>query len=127
MVIDLALLLLFAVQHSVMARPSVKAWMRRRIPAPLERTTFVLATNVCLGLLFLLWQPFGRAVWHVGGVAAVVLWGVCAAGWALAVASTFAVDHLELFGLRQGGWGRTRTPPVRPSRSAACTPLCGTR
>lgn len=104
MAVDLALLLLFAVQHSVMARAPVKAWLRQRVPGPLERTTYVLATNVCLGLLFVLWQPFGPGVWHVDGVAAVVLWALCAAGWALAVASTFAVDHLELFGLRQGGW-----------------------
>ena len=108
--IDLALLLLFAAQHSVMARQAVKAWLRRRVPAPLERTTFVLATNACLALLFLLWQPFGGTVWHVDGVAALVLWSVFAAGWALALVATFAVDHLELVGLRQAGWGRTLEP-----------------
>lgn len=102
--VDLALLLLFALQHSVMARAPVKAWLLQRVPGPLERTTYVLAADVCLGLLFALWQPFGNEVWHVGGAAAVVLWTVCAAGWALALASTFAVDHLELFGLRQAGW-----------------------
>jgi protein-S-isoprenylcysteine O-methyltransferase Ste14 len=108
--VDLALLLLFAVQHSVMARQQVKGWMRRRIPAALERTTYVLATNVCLALLFLLWQPFGGQVWRVDGAAAVVLWSLFAAGWALAIASTFAVDHLELFGLRQAGWLRPVSP-----------------
>ena len=101
--IDLALLLLFAVQHSVMARQQVKAWLRRRIPAALERTAYVLATDACLVLLLVLWQPWGGQVWHVGGPAAVALWVLCGAGWVLAVASTFAVDHLELTGLRQAG------------------------
>jgi protein-S-isoprenylcysteine O-methyltransferase Ste14 len=106
--VDLALLLLFAVQHSVMARRSVKAWLRRGVPPSLERTTYVLATDVCLLLLLLLWQPWGGQVWHVHGVVAVVLWTLCAAGWVLAVTSTFAVDHLELTGLRQAGWAAPR-------------------
>jgi protein-S-isoprenylcysteine O-methyltransferase Ste14 len=106
--VDLALLGLFAVQHSVMARRHVKAWLRRRIPASLERTTYVLATDLCLVLVLLLWQPWGGQIWHVHGVGAVVLWSVCAAGWVLAVAATFAVDHLELTGLRQAGWAAAR-------------------
>jgi methanethiol S-methyltransferase len=110
LIIDLVLLLLFAAQHSVMARPQVKSWLRRRIPAALERTTFVVATDVCLALLFLLWQPFGGQVWHLGGGAAFVLWSLCAAGWVLAIASTFAVDHLELMGLRQAGWVAQKQP-----------------
>ncbi len=107
---DAALLLLFAAQHSVMARRPVKAWLRRRIPAPLERTTYVLATNACLALLLLLWQPWGSQLWHVDGVAAVILWTLCAAGWVLALTSTFAVDHLELIGLRQAGWASPPDP-----------------
>ena len=107
-VVDGALLLLFAVQHSVMARQSVKAWLRRRLPERLERTTYVLATDVCLVLTVALWEPFGGDVWHVEGPAAVVLWALCAGGWLLAIASTFAVDHFELTGLRQGGWLRPR-------------------
>jgi protein-S-isoprenylcysteine O-methyltransferase Ste14 len=110
-VTNLALLLLFAVQHSVMARPQAKAVLRRRIPAALERTSYVLATDVCLILVVLLWQPFGGQVWHVDGVVAIVLWSLCAVGWSLAIAATFAVDHLELTGLRQAGWGA-------PSRSS---------
>jgi hypothetical protein len=106
--IDLALLLLFAVQHSVMARRQVKAWVRRRIPVALERTSYVLATDACLALLLVLWQPWGGQLWHVGGVPALVLWSLCAAGWALAITSTFAVDHLELIGLRQSGWAAAR-------------------
>lgn len=102
--VDTALLLLFAVQHSVMARRPVKARLTRRVPAALERTTYVLATDLCLGLLLALWQPWGGRVWHLDGPAAVVLWSLCGAGWALAILSTFAVDHLELTGLRQAGW-----------------------
>lgn len=104
--IDLGLLLLFAFQHSVMARLSIKAWMSRRIPADLERTVYVIVTNACLVLLLVLWQPWGQQVWHVGGVVASVLWALCAAGWVLAITATFAVDHLELLGLRQAGWAR---------------------
>ena len=107
---DLALLLLFAAQHSVMARRSVKEWLRSWVPAPLERTTYVLATNGCLALLFLLWEPFGGRVWHVDGAAAAVLWSLFAAGWALALAATYAVDQPELMGLRQAGWGRPPEP-----------------
>lgn len=107
-VVDLALLFFFAAQHSVMARRSVKAWLRRTIPAPLERTTYVLATDLCLILLLALWQPFGGQVWHVPGPLAVVLWSLSAAGWVLVIAATFAVDHLELTGLRQVGWVRPR-------------------
>ena len=108
--VDLTLLLLFAVQHSVMARRSVKAWLRRWVPAPLERTTYVLATDACLALLLGLWEPFGGTVWRVDGAPAWLLWGLCAAGWLLAVVATYAVDQPELMGLRQAGWGRPPTP-----------------
>ena len=104
--VDLTLLLLFAVQHSVMARRSAKTWLRRWVPAPLERTTYVLATDACLALLLGLWEPFGGTVWRVDGAPAWLLWGLCAAGWLLAVVATYAVDQPELMGLRQAGWGR---------------------
>lgn len=103
---DVALLLLFAVQHSVMARSSVKTWLSRRIPAALERTAYVLAANVCLMLLLVLWQPWGAQIWHVGGAAAIALWALGVAGWVVAITATFAVDHLGLLGLRQAGWAR---------------------
>jgi protein-S-isoprenylcysteine O-methyltransferase Ste14 len=110
--VDLALLLLFAAQHSVMARPSVKARLRRWVPERLERTTFVLATDVCLVLLLVLWQPWAGDVWRVDGVAAVLLWSLCGAGWLLAIVSTNAIDQLELTGLRQAGWAAPR--PAEP-------------
>ena len=108
--VDLALLLLFAVQHSVMARRAVKARLLRHVPAGVERTIYVLATDVCLALLLALWQPWDQAVWQVDGVAAYGLWALSAAGWVLAIAATCAVDHLELFGLRQAGWGARSRP-----------------
>jgi methanethiol S-methyltransferase len=112
--VDLALLLLFAVQHSVMARPQVKAWLRRRIPGELERTSYVLATDICLAMLLVLWQPWGEQIWHVEGAAAVIVWSLFAAGWVLAITATFAVDHLELVGLRQAGWAAPRDPGPTP-------------
>jgi protein-S-isoprenylcysteine O-methyltransferase Ste14 len=108
--IDFGLLLLFGVQHSVMARRGVKSWLRRRTPDALERTWYVLATDLCLALLLLFWQPWGGQVWRADGAAAVVLWLLCGAGWVLAIVSTFAVDHLELLGLRQAGWVAPRQP-----------------
>ncbi len=114
---DLALLGLFALQHSVMARRPVKSWLRRRMPASLERTTYVLATDISLGLLLVLWQPWGGQVWDVNGAAVVVVWSLCAAGWLLAITATFAVDHLELTGLRQSGWAAPQGPaPVTELR-----------
>jgi len=108
--VDLALVLFFAVQHSVMARRQVKSWLRRWIPAALERTTYVLATDICLALLLVLWQPWGGRIWQAEGWISVIAWSLFAVGWALAVCSTFAVDHLELVGLRQAGWAAARDP-----------------
>ncbi|GGL31578.1 membrane protein [Phycicoccus endophyticus] len=102
---DLALLLVFAVQHSVMARRRFKTWLRLRVPAPLERALYVLATDVVLAVLLVLWQPFGGQVWRVDGIFAVALWALYAGGWAWSIGATFAVDHLALVGLRQAGWG----------------------
>jgi protein-S-isoprenylcysteine O-methyltransferase Ste14 len=108
--IDLALLLFFAVQHSVMARRQVKSWLNRRIPTALERTSYLLATEICLALLLLLWQPWGGQLWHAEGPVAIIIWSLSAAGWVLAIAATFATDHLELVGLRQAGWAAPRDP-----------------
>lgn len=108
--IDLALLLFFAVQHSVMARRQVKSWLSRRIPTALERTSYVLATDICLALLLVFWQPWGGQIWHADGPVAIIAWSLFIAGWALALTATFAVDHLELVGLRQAGWAAGRDP-----------------
>ena len=111
-VVDVALVLLFAAQHSVMARRQVKSWLRRWIPASVERTSFVLATDACLVLLLVLWQPWGRQIWHAEGWVTVIAWTLFAAGWVLAITATFAIDHLELVGLRQAGWATARDPGV---------------
>src|SRR5215468_9318967 len=95
--IDLLLLLLFAVQHTVMARPWFKRRWARIVPEPAERATFVLAASLALALLFWLWQPVGGIVWSLSGPGADALWVVYVAGWALAVSSTFLIGHLDMF------------------------------
>lgn len=100
-IIDAGLLLVFAVQHTVMARPWFKRRWTRLVPAPAERATFVVAASLALALLFWLWRPVGGTVWRLSGVAAAVLWAVYVAGWAVALSATFLVSHADLFGLRQ--------------------------
>ena len=99
--IDLLLLLLFAVQHTVMARPWFKRRWARIVPVPAERATFVLAASLALVLLFWLWRPIGGTAWNVPEPGAAVLWALYAAGWVVAVRSTFLISHSDLFGLRQ--------------------------
>lgn len=101
--IDAALLLLFAVQHSGMARQSAKARITRFISPAVERTTYVMATNACLILLFWQWRPVGGTLWAFGdgSTAAFVLRAVNLGGWALAFVTTFLINHFELFGLQQ--------------------------
>src|SRR5436190_4117401 len=99
--VDLLLLLLFAVQHTVMARPWFKRRWTRIVPGPAERASFVLAASLVLALLFWLWQPVRPIVWSLSGPGADTLWVVYAAGWAIAVTSTFSISHFDLFGLRQ--------------------------
>jgi len=102
LLIDLGLLLAFAVQHSVMARPAFKRWWTRFIPEPAERSTYVLASSLALITLFAFWRPLGGVVWSVEQPAAVaVLYGLCAFGWLLVLVSTFLINHFDLFGLRQ--------------------------
>jgi methanethiol S-methyltransferase len=111
--IDVLLLLLFAAQHTVMARPWFKRRWTRIVPAPAERTTFVLAASLVLALLFWLWRPVAGTAWSLSGPAAGALWAVYAAGWALVVSSTFLISHSDLFGLRQA-WLRARATSYSP-------------
>jgi protein-S-isoprenylcysteine O-methyltransferase Ste14 len=99
--INSLLLVLFGVQHSVMARPGFKAWWTRVVPAPVERTTYVLATVAVLIPLFVFWQPIPQPVWAAHGALAVLLQAGFLIGVALVLFSTFLIDHFDLFGLRQ--------------------------
>lgn len=100
--IDLALLSLFAVQHSVMARPFFKRWWTTVIPPAAERSTYVLLSSLILFLLFWQWRPLPGVVWHVTSPAlAAVLWTLFGLGWGIVLVSTFLINHFDLFGLRQ--------------------------
>ena len=102
LLVDAALLLLFAVQHSVMARPAFKRWWTRIVPPVAERSTFVLASSLVLALLFWAWRPLPLAVWDVQApLARGALYLLSALGWLLVLSSTFLINHFELFGLRQ--------------------------
>ena len=100
--INTALLGLFAVQHSVMARPWFKRWWARFVPRPIERSTYVVLAGLALLLLYWQWRTLPAVIWHVEAPAArVAVWTLFWAGWGTVLAATFMIDHFELFGLRQ--------------------------
>ncbi len=103
LIVDLLLLGLFAVQHSVMARRGFKRWWTRIVPEPVERSTFVLAATAVLALLLWQWRPIAEPViWSVDApVARYALQALFWLGWAVLLISTFLINHFELFGLRQ--------------------------
>jgi protein-S-isoprenylcysteine O-methyltransferase Ste14 len=99
---DLALLAVFAIQHSVMARPGFKRWWTRIVPEPAERSTYVLFSSLALIVLFAFWRPLGGVVWSIADPFSVaVLYGLCAFGFLLVLVSSFLINHFDLFGLRQ--------------------------
>lgn len=102
LVINLVLLSVFALQHSIMARPAFKRVWTKVIPQAAERSTYILMTSVALILIFVFWQPLPAVVWDVSntvlGTALTVLFWV---GWLVVLASTFMIDHFDLFGLKQ--------------------------
>lgn len=102
LVIDVLLLAVFAIQHSVMARPAFKAWWTRIIPREAERSTYVLFSSLALIALFYFWQPLGGTVWQVDNRSGqLLLLAGFGFGWALVLYSTFLINHFDLFGLRQ--------------------------
>lgn len=112
---DAGLLLVFAGQHSVMARAGFKQRLARMLPAAAERSTYVLAASLALLLLFWQWRPVPAAVWHVSAQpAAALIWAVYAAGWLVALSATFMIDHLDFLGLRQARQHASRQPHVPP-------------
>ena len=115
-VIDLALVALFGIQHSVMARPGFKRRWTRIVPEAIERSVYVLLASAMLIILFLFWRPIPRIVWSVESpIGAIALYALFAAGWGIVLLSTFLINHFELFGLQQV-WGHARkeaaTQPV---------------
>jgi methanethiol S-methyltransferase len=102
LVIDALLLGVFAIQHSVMARGWFKRWITRAIPLAGERSTYVLASNILMILLFWQWQPIGGTVWNTQDLSLrAAVYGIYAAGWVLLLLVTFLINHFDLFGLRQ--------------------------
>lgn len=100
-VINVVLLGLFAVQHTIMARPAFKDRWVKAIPPATERSTFVLVASLLLGLMMWQWRALPEVVWNVQGAAAQVLWVVSCMGWGIVLLSTVLIDHFDLFGLRQ--------------------------
>lgn len=102
LVVDLALILSFGLQHSIMARGWFKRWLTRFVPASLERTTFVLASSLVLALLMGEWRPIPTPLWNVKSPSsAAVLWGFNALGWLGVPLSSLLIDHFDLFGVKR--------------------------
>src|SRR6185295_41496 len=114
-VIDIVLIALFGLQHSVMARQGFKRAWTRVVPPPAERSVYVLAASIMLIILFLGWRPIGSVVWNVTNpTLASVIWVLFWIGWGTVLVSTFLINHFELFGVQQA-WlyirGREAEPP----------------
>ena len=99
--VNVAFLGLFGIQHTIMARPAFKRWFTRFVPAAVERSIFVAVTCAILIGMVVFWRPIPGVVWHVEGVAAGLLYAVSGLGWGIVLLSTYLIDHYELFGVKQ--------------------------
>ena len=110
--VNVALIALFGLQHSIMARPAFKARWTKIVHASVERSTYVVAAAIALALLLRFWHPIDGTIWDIRGTAfAVAIWTGFAIGWGVLLLSTFLINHFELFGLSQAWFhGRQRTP-----------------
>jgi protein-S-isoprenylcysteine O-methyltransferase Ste14 len=101
-VVNMLLMSLFAIQHSVMARPQFKAWWTQYVPKSVERSTYVLLASLALVLLFWQWRPIPTVIWQIADpTLAIAVLGLSLFGWVLVFTSTFLINHFELFGLHQ--------------------------
>lgn len=108
LIVNLALIALFGLQHSIMARQGFKAAWTRIVPKPIERSMYVLTTSLVLIIMFHFWQPLPALVWNVSNpVGVILLWTLFMLGWMVALVSTFLINHFELFGLAQV-WGNLK-------------------
>ena len=111
-IVDIALIALFGLQHSIMARPGFKAKWTRVVPRSAERSVFVLSASIALMIMFIGWRPIGAIVWDVTNPAlAAILWALFWIGWGTVLVSTFLINHFELFGLQQA-WLHAREREV---------------
>ncbi|MGK7921161.1 MAG: methanethiol S-methyltransferase [Trichodesmium sp.] len=100
--IDVLLIAVFAIQHSLMARQSFKEWWKKIIPNSIERSTYVLMSSLALLLLFGQWHGLGGIIWNIQNpIISNIIYGIFALGWLIALLSTFMINHFDLFGLRQ--------------------------
>ena len=112
--VDLGLIALFGLQHSIMARPAFKARWTRLVPASVERSTYVIAASIALILILRFWHTLPGEVWDVrGSVGEPIIWALFAIGWGVLFISTWLINHFELFGLLQA-WRHGREAPAAP-------------
>jgi protein-S-isoprenylcysteine O-methyltransferase Ste14 len=113
--VDIALIALFGLQHSAMARRPFKSWWTRVVPPAAERSVYVLAASIALMILFIGWHPIDRIVWNVRlPILADAIWLVFWLGWATVLVSTFLINHFELFGLQQAWLNMRGLEPDKP-------------